>query len=79
MSASLDGKPAKQLNISITDASGKRHRVSTDETGKAKLEGISAGRYAIRTKSVLDESGEVKGKPYNKTALVSSLILDVDK
>ena len=78
LSASLDGKPAKQLNISVTDANGQRHRLSTDESGNAKLEGTSAGRYAIRSKAVLDESGEVKGKAYTKTALVSSLILDVE-
>ncbi|MEW4562766.1 hypothetical protein AB1K70_09580 [Bremerella sp. JC770] len=78
LSASLDGKPAKQLNISITDASGQRQRLSTDENGKAKLEGISTGRYAVRGKLVLDEAGEVNGKPYTKTALVSSLILDVE-
>ncbi|MHC2066214.1 DUF4198 domain-containing protein [Bremerella sp. T1] len=78
IAAYLDGEPAKQLSVSITDVKGERQRLSTDENGIAKLDGVSKGRYAIRSKTLLDEAGKVNGKEYAKTALVSSLILDIE-
>lgn len=73
----FEGKPTPGAGISITDAKGERHRLTTDEHGKVTLNDASPGRYAIRSKKELDESGELKGQAYEKTALVSSLILDI--
>ncbi|MEM7454628.1 MAG: kelch repeat-containing protein [Planctomycetota bacterium] len=73
--AIFDGQPAKGIEILVEEFPDEELETTTDESGAANL--FSSGRYIIRGKHVVAESGEHEGQAYDEKRYYCTLVLDV--
>lgn len=68
-----NGEPAANARVKLYPTEGESTEVTTDEQGRASVEGLAEGRTAIWANHVDPTDGEVDGKAYSETRYYATL------